>query len=139
MMIGLDTNVLARYYIFDANDAEALRQRPLAQGLIDSTQALVVCKTVIIEFEWLMRRHYKMKRAAILAIFQHVQSLPNLTIEDRPSFTQALANYKLGIAFADALHHASYTICNSIASFDDRTFARRARTLALHPPVFVPR
>jgi predicted nucleic-acid-binding protein len=84
MMIGLDTNVLARYYIFDANDAEALRQRPLAQGLIDSTQALVVCKTVIIEFEWLMRRHYKMKRAAILAIFQHVQSLPNLTIEDRP-------------------------------------------------------
>lgn len=137
MMIGLDTNVLARYYIYDANDVEALRQRPLAQALIDSAQALVVCKTVIIEFEWLMRRHYKMKRSAILAIFQHVQSLPNLTIEDRPAFAQALTNYKRGIAFADAIHHASYTVCSSIASFDDRTFARRVKALALNPPVFI--
>jgi predicted nucleic-acid-binding protein len=44
-MIGLDTNVLARYYIDDSTDPEAKRQRPLAQRLIDSGQPLSVCKT----------------------------------------------------------------------------------------------
>lgn len=34
-MIGLDTNVLARYYVVDQSDVEAVRQRPLAQNLIE--------------------------------------------------------------------------------------------------------
>lgn len=63
-MIGLDTNLLARYYIYDATHVEALHQRPFAQKLINSAQPLAVCKTVIIELEWLIRRHYQMKRAA---------------------------------------------------------------------------
>ncbi|RZT08882.1 hypothetical protein SAMN05216319_2700 [Duganella sp. CF402] len=54
-MIGLDTNVLARYYVVDHTDAEAVRQRPLAQGLIDSDKQLFISKTVILELEWLMR------------------------------------------------------------------------------------
>jgi predicted nucleic-acid-binding protein len=137
MMIGLDTNVLARYYIYDASDAEALRQRPSAQRLIDSGQPINVCKTVIIEFEWLMRKHYKMNRTTIVATFHHMMSLANLTIEDRPAFAQALTNYNRGIAFADALHHASYNLCSNMASFDDRTFARRVATLGLHPPVLI--
>jgi hypothetical protein len=39
-MIGLDTNVLARYYIDDATDEEAARQREAAQRLIESGNAL---------------------------------------------------------------------------------------------------
>jgi hypothetical protein len=42
-MIGLDTNVLARYYIDDHTDVEAQRQRLIAQHLIDSGQPLVIC------------------------------------------------------------------------------------------------
>ena len=60
-MIGLDTNVLARYYIDDSTDVEAKRQRPAAQRLLDSGQPLSVCKTVLIELEWLMRANYNMK------------------------------------------------------------------------------
>ena len=138
-MTGLDTNILARYYIYDATDAEALRHRPFAQALIDSAQPLSVCKTVIIELEWLMRRHYKINRATIIATFQHMLNLTNLMIEDRPSFTLALTNYKHGLAFADALHHASYQSCGSIASFDDRKFGRRVARLKLHPPITVQR
>ncbi|MFM2287154.1 MAG: hypothetical protein RL684_297 [Pseudomonadota bacterium] len=36
MSIGLDTNILARYYIEDAGDAEAQKQRERARQLIDS-------------------------------------------------------------------------------------------------------
>ncbi|MCX7167912.1 MAG: hypothetical protein NTV11_16785 [Rhodocyclales bacterium] len=45
-MIGLDTNVLARYYVEDRKDAEADRQRMAARRLIESRQPLMVCKTV---------------------------------------------------------------------------------------------
>lgn len=136
-MIGLDTNVLARYYIDDHTDAEAERQRPLAQRLIDSGQPLAVCKTVILELEWLMRNTYHLERAAILATLHHMVRLAHLTIEDRPAVTKAVTNYTLGISFADALHHASYSHCGGMASFDDRKFARRIAALGLQPPVAV--
>jgi hypothetical protein len=34
-------------------------------------------------------------------------------------------------------HHASYKSCDSVATFDDRTFARRAKKLGLTPAVVV--
>ncbi len=43
-----------------------------------------------------------------------------------------------GLDFADALHHASYRDCESMATFDDRKFSRRARKLGLTPVVIVP-
>jgi len=50
---------------------------------------------------------------------------------------QALANCAAGIDFADALHHASHATCDSMATFDDRRFARRARKLGMAPVVTV--
>ncbi|MYN26222.1 type II toxin-antitoxin system VapC family toxin [Duganella levis] len=84
-MIGLDTNVLARYYIDDHTDAEAKLQRPLAQRLIDSGRPLAVCKTVILELEWLMRNIYHLERAAILATLHH------MVIDDRKFARRAAA------------------------------------------------
>jgi len=53
-MIGLDTNVLARYYIDDAADtpAQAQAQREAARRLIEGGAALMVCKTVLLKLEW---------------------------------------------------------------------------------------
>jgi hypothetical protein len=45
-MIGLDTNVLARYYIADKADAEAARQHEAARRLIESGQPLMACKSM---------------------------------------------------------------------------------------------
>jgi len=52
IMIGLDTNVLARYYIDDESDAEATKQHLLAKKLIESGKPLFVSKTVMLELEW---------------------------------------------------------------------------------------
>ncbi|MCP4698902.1 MAG: type II toxin-antitoxin system VapC family toxin [Gammaproteobacteria bacterium] len=57
-MTGLDTNVLARYYIQDDSDAEAEQQHLAARNLLESGQPLMVCKTVFLEFEWVMRGYY---------------------------------------------------------------------------------
>jgi len=47
------------------------------------------------------------------------------------------ANCDAGVDFADALHHASYKACASVATFDDRKFARSAKRLGLAPAVTV--
>jgi predicted nucleic-acid-binding protein len=138
-MIGLDTNILARYYIQDEADIEAEKQHKSARKLIESGEPLMVCKTVILEFEWVMRGYYQFTSSDAGAVFQHLLSLEHITIEDRLSVLQAIANFKVGFDFADSLHHASYKDCISIASFDDKKFAKRAKRMGLMPSILVPK
>ena len=136
-MIGLDTNVLARYYIEDKTDAQAQRQRVAARKLIESGRPLMVCKTVILELEWLMRGYYGFAQSEAVSVFRHLLALSHVTVEDRSTVEQALSSCDAGIDLADALHHASYRACTSMASFDDRRFARRAKRLGLVPHVVI--
>ena len=71
-------------------------------------------------------------------VLEHLLSTPNITVEDRQSLEAALQGHLGGLDFADALHHASYRSCNSMASFDDRKFGRRISKLGLAPKVVVP-
>ena len=137
-MIGLDTNVLARYYIEDRKDSESARQRATARKLIDSGKPLLVCKTVILEFEWVMRGYYGFNHAEVISVLRHLMALPHISIEDRSTVERALSQCDAGLELADALHHASYRDCSSMVSFDDKKFARRARKLGLMPSVVVP-
>ena len=136
-MIGLDTNVLARYYVDDVGDAQAQRQRLAARRLIESGQALMVSKTVVLELEWVMRGYYGFSQTEIASVLRHLLGLTHVTVEDREAVEQALANSDAGVDFADALHHASYKACASVATFDDRKFARRAKRLGMAPAVMV--
>ena len=137
-MIGLDTNVLARYYVDDRADAEATRQREVARRILESGQPLMACKTVLLELEWVLRGYYQFRRGEVFAVFRHLLSMPNVTLEDRQAIEQAVALGEAGLDFADAVHHASYAQCTRLVSFDDRGFARKARRLRLTPQVTVP-
>jgi predicted nucleic-acid-binding protein len=136
-MIGLDTKVLARYYIDDAGDAQAQRQRLAARRLIESGQALMVSKTVILELEWVMRGYYGFSQTDVASVMRHILGMTHVTVEDRAVVEQALTNSHDGVDFADALHHASYKACSSVATFDDQKFARRAKKLGMVPSVTV--
>ncbi len=137
-MIGLDTNVLARYYVEDAGDAQAVKQRAAARSLIESGEPLMVCKTVLLELAWVMRGYYKFAPAQVAAVLHHLLAQPHVTVEDRATVEQALSHHEAGLDLADALHHASYRGCSRMASFDDKGFARRARRMNLAPDVMVP-
>ena len=137
-MIGLDTNILARYYVEDETDGESLKQREAARRLIDAGRPLMVCKTVLLEFEWVMRGYYHLNANQIAIVLHHLLSLAHIHIEGRDSLETALLNYTNGLDFADALHHVAYAECESMASFDDRKFSRRVSRLGLKPRVFVP-
>ena len=137
-MIGLDTNVLARYYVRDQSDAEAEKQHLAARRLIESGRPLMVCKTALLELEWVMRGYYGFSAAEIASVLSHLRALPHASVEDRDAVRQALEHHAAGLDLADALHHASYRDCDAMASFDDRKFARRAKRMGLVPTVTVP-
>lgn len=137
-MIGLDTSVLARYYIQDAGDAESVKQRDAARRLIESGKPLMVCKTVLLELEWVMRGYYGLSAAKIATVMRHVLAMPHVNVEDRESVEQALSHCTMGLDFADALHHCSYRACESMASFDRKKFASRVKRMGLAPGVTVP-
>jgi predicted nucleic-acid-binding protein len=138
-VIGLDTNILARYYVSDAVDAESERQRKTARKLIESGRPLAVAKTVVLELEWVLRGYYGFGVQEIGQVFAHLLAQPQIQVEDRSVVEQAVRNHAAGLDFADALHHASYNHCKAMATFDDRRFARRAKRLNLGPTVTLPR
>ena len=137
-MIGLDTNILARFYVDDPNDPEATKQRPIARRIMIESPQLFVPLTVILELEWVLRAFYHFETSDFCRVVEHLLGLANLTVEEWPRVTQALALQAEGLDFADALHLTACSHCESFYSFDDRRFARRAARLPLTPPVFVP-
>lgn len=137
--IGLDTNILARYYVSDEVDAATTRQRETARKLIESGQPLAVSKTVMLELEWVLRGYYGFAAKEVGKVLAHLLAQPHIHVEDRPAVEQAVRNHSAGLDFADALHHSSYADCKAMATFDDRRFARRAKRMNLVPSVTLPR
>jgi predicted nucleic-acid-binding protein len=133
-VIGLDTNVLARYYIEDEGDPQAEKQRSLAARLLAGATALFVPKTVLLELEWVMREVYELPASMVAETLDHLLGLANVHIEDRAAVESALQAYQQGLDFADALHLASCASCTELVTFDERRFARRAERLKLKPP-----
>ena len=52
-MKSLDTNVLARFFVDDPDDAEAAKQRPAAIEAL--AERCFVSVTVLLELEWVLR------------------------------------------------------------------------------------
>jgi predicted nucleic-acid-binding protein len=133
-MIALDTNVLARYYVA-SSDTPSKKQSTAAKKLLESGRALFASKTVVLELEWVLRGYYKSQPDDVLTVLTHLLAMPNIEVEDRVAVELATAALGDGFDFADALHHASARHCTSLATFDDKRFARRANARGWKPPV----
>ena len=131
-MKALDTNVLARFFVDDADDAQAARQRPAAVAALSERSFVSV--TVLLEFEWVMRGFYELPTRNISRVLRALASLQHITLEDRDAVLVALDSFDKGLNFADALHLARSLRASGFLTFD-RRLARRAKSLALAPPV----
>lgn len=138
-MLALDTNILARYYVREDNGARTRAQHEAARRVLEGGARLFVAKTVLLELEWVLRGVYRQARKDVCRVFEHLLALTHVEIEDRASVERAIGNLRQGLDFADALHHASSRACEALLTFDARRFARRARRIAITPPVRVPR
>ena len=131
-MRALDTNVLARFFVDDADDAQAAKQRPSAVAAL--SERAFVAVTVLQELEWVMRGFYGLPATDISRVLRSLSSIEHITLEDRGAVLMALDAFDKGLDFADALHMARSSRASGFATFDQR-LAKRAKDLALSPPV----
>jgi len=131
-MKALDTNVLARFFVDDADDAQAAKQRPAAVAALSERSFVSV--TVLLELEWVMRGFYELPTRDVSRVLRALASLQHVTLEDRDAVLVALDSFDKGLDFADALHLARSSRASGFVTFDQR-LAKRAKNLALAPPV----
>jgi predicted nucleic-acid-binding protein len=129
---ALDTNVLARFFVDDADDAQAARQRPAAVAALSERSFVSV--TVLLELEWVLRGFYGLPTRDVLRVLRALASIEHITLEDRDAVLVAVDAFDKGLDFADTLHIARSSRASGFATFDQR-LARRAKGLALMPPV----
>lgn len=137
-MIAVDTNILARFYCDDPDDAESRRQRPRARRVMLESPAVFVPLTVVLELEWVMRGFYEVAPESFCQAIEHLLGMPHVTVDRWEAVKDAIDLHRRGFDFADALHWVCSAGCSQFASFDDRGFVRRARRLERVPEVIVP-
>ena len=131
-MKALDTNILARFFIDDTDDAQAVKQRPAAVAAM--SERVFVSVTVLLEFEWVMRGFYALPRRDMVRVMRALVGIEHITWEDRGAVLAALDAFDAGLDFADALHVTRSFRAAAFATFDQR-LVKRAQGLALSPPV----
>lgn len=131
-MKALDTNVLARFFVDDPDDAEAAKQRPAAIAALAERSFISV--TVMLELEWVLRGFYELRPKDVARVLRALTGIEHITLEDRDAVLTALDAFDKGLDLADALHLARSARAEGFATFDQR-LARRARALKLTPPV----
>jgi len=134
-MKSIDTNILVRYY---AQDDQL--QSNITLMIFNEEPELFVTKTVLLEFFWGLTQAEKFRFAIeqVMAVFENLQGLPNVLIEDDLSLRTAILSCRAGLEFPDALHLAASGACSTFLTFDDRKFARRAQRLNLVPTCEIP-
>ncbi len=81
-----------------------------------------------------MRGFYGLPRRDISRVLRALASIEHIALEDRDAVLAAVDAFDKGLDFADALHVARSSRASGFATFDKR-LAKRAKALALTPPV----
>ena len=127
-MKAVDTNVLARFFVDDPDDAQAAKQRPAAIAAM--TQPVFVAMTVLLEFEWVLRGFYLLKPPQVARVLRALAGIEHVTLENREQALRALDAFEnAALDFADALHVASSSRCQALLTFDRRLSKRSASQL----------
>ena len=119
-MIGLDTNVLARFLLDD--DAE---QSPAARKAIRRAVAagerLAICAPMFLELEWVLRSREGANKASTVALLRQLLELHDVDVIDESAVEVALEKHEAkNVDFAECLFHSLYAAhgCESMLSFD---------------------
>lgn len=118
-MIGIDTNVLVRYFVQDdpAQSAIAIR---FMRSLSRETPGYITI-VVLVELVWALSSGYKEKRDDIADVLQGILVAEDLVVQNAASTYRALHLYrKAKVDFADALIavEASLASCAETVTFD---------------------
>jgi predicted nucleic-acid-binding protein len=117
-VIGIDTNVLVRYFAQD--DPE---QAPQANALLDQlteSEPGYITTVVLVETYWVLRHSYKTDRPATAAVLRGLVESREIVVEQPDLVRRALRRVDHGADFADALSYEAGVDagCTCTVTFD---------------------
>ena len=118
-MIGLDTNVLVRYFAQD--DAVQSPQANRIMEALSEDNGGFVSVVSIVELVWVMQSAYQADRATVTNIMQTLFSIASIKVENTETVQKALRTYSNTQAdFADCLIVKSCEAadCDTTMTFD---------------------
>lgn len=133
-MIAIDTNMLVRFFV--ESDIDIVEHK-IAAAFIENNTDLFVPRSVLLEFEWVLRGVYKKNRQDAHEILSGLLNIANVTVENEGMAHEAMRHYQAGLDFADSMHLAASAHCEKLATLDQK-FAKGAQRLGLKPPCIVP-
>ena len=125
-MIGLDTNVLVRF--FGQDDELQQKQSEELLGSLSGAEPGFVALVALQELIWVMTSVYGFKRNRVIGVLDHLLSRNEIVVERADTVRAALQLFRLGKAdFPDCLISASARAagCTKTVTFD-RIAARDA-------------
>lgn len=122
-MHGVDTNVVVRYLTGD-DPAQADKARAVI-----GQKPVFVPRTVLLEAEWVLRGVYDLSPEQVIPALRALAGLPGVSVENAELVAKAMDWAEAGMDFANALHLAAATECESFLTFDKR-FVRSGKRLS---------
>lgn len=119
-MIGLDTNVLARFLVRDDEEQHQRTIALLTRGP-DEGEAFFIGDVVLAELVWVLQSSYRLSRSEIAAALRALLEAEHLHFESMDRCLRALRRYRAGKGgFADYLiaERSADAGCATLATFD---------------------
>ncbi len=118
-MIGLDTNVILRYFVTDSPE-QAHRAKSLINAFTPADPGWVGV-TVLAELVWALTSIYRFNQEGVIGALETLLASDDLVIEHRDDMRRALWLYRAGKAdFSDCLIAVSVRAagCSTTVTFD---------------------
>lgn len=118
-MIGLDTNVLVRYFAQD-DAKQSAKATALIESLTDAKPGYL-SQMVLIELVWVLQRCYDASREMVAETLERLLRTQGLVVQEAEQVWQALRIYRQGGDFADCLivRVAMADGCDGVVTFDE--------------------
>lgn len=121
-MIGLDTNILVRYFMRD-DQGQASAAKRLVEDARARGERLFINRIVLCELTWVLSKLYRRSHAEIADAVERILVTTQFEVEGKDAVWEALRAFRGSAAdFADCLIGASSSAagCTSTATFDKK-------------------
>lgn len=121
MDVAVDTNLLVRYITRDDPVQEKQARKVMLQHRV------FVPKSVVLELEWVLRFTYRFSIDDIAIALDTLLDAEQIDVEDADAVRLAVAAFREGLDFADAMHLVSCSQFGIFLTFDKALFRSASR------------
>ncbi|MFU8789633.1 MAG: type II toxin-antitoxin system VapC family toxin [Methylobacter sp.] len=128
-MIAIDTNVLVRVIVEDIGQPG---QTKIARDLVENAQNVYLSQIVQIECTWVLAKVYKIDKATLLTVLEHLLVNPAFILQRPENFKVAIELFRQSRAdFADCLILTESSYVDAVLYTFDKRLGRHSNTRLL--------